>query len=588
MKFFIYARKSTDDEERQILSIQAQLDELRDLARKESLTVAHEYIEAQTAKEPGRPVFNDMMKAIEKGEAQAILSWHPDRLARNSIDGGRVIYDLDTGKLATLKFPTFWFENTPQGKFMLQIAFGQSKYYVDNLSENVKRGIRKKLRDGIYPNMPPPGYRNDRQTRMIVFDDDRAPLIRRMFEVYATGQHTVAALARLIVEWGLVGVRDKPIAASKVHDILANPFYIGLFRFNGEVYEGKHPALISRDLFERVQRIRKNKGRGRYVKHNRFPFRGLITCYECGCAITSDEQKGHNYYRCGKRRGPCDLKTIREESLAQLLRASIRRVSISDAWADKMLAEVDHWTLADTATQADLVARQKVELARMTARLDRLLEVFIDGTIGKDEFTAHKEKLTHEKVKLADSLANFGAKGASRFKPLADFITASRQAKYDAQTEDLAELRNWHKRIGSNLIFAGRNLAEESGAGQADAAQAASCSESVSGDSSPAIRGPRGGSAARSAFQTSENPEQSGSFSTVEGTESAFIPILSADVSAVAMSGKVFRSLGSKTDPVLHVRFPNPWRVVAENPKIQNWRRGRDLNPRYGFPRMQV
>ena len=128
----------------------------------------------------------------------------------------------------------------------------------------------------------------------------------------------------------------------------------------------------------------------------------------------------------------CSLKTIREESLAQLLRASIRRVSISDAWADKMLAEVDRWTLADAAKQADLVARQKVELARITARLDRLLAVFIDGTIGKDEFTANKEKLTHEKSALAESIASFETKGASRFKPLADFITASRQAKYDA------------------------------------------------------------------------------------------------------------------------------------------------------------
>jgi len=190
------------------------------------------------------------------------------------------------------------------------------------------------------------------------------------------------------------------------------------------VYEGKHPALISRDLFEQVQRIRKNKGRGRYVKHNRIPFRGLMVCHECGCAITSETQKGHSCYRCGKRRGPCDLKIIREEALAQLLRASIWRASISDAWADKMLAEVERWTLADTAKQTDLVARQKVELARITARLDRLLEVFIDGAIGKDEFTAHKEKLTHQKSALAESIANFETTGASRFKPLADFITA--------------------------------------------------------------------------------------------------------------------------------------------------------------------
>ena len=135
----------------------------------------------------------------------------------------------------------------------------------------------------------------------------------------------------------------------------------------------------------------------------------------------------------------------------------------------------------------------------------------------------------------------------------------------------------------ASLIFAGRNLAEESGAGQADAAQAASRSESVSGDSSPASRGPRGGSAARfrlrqeapagqAAFQTSENPQQIGAFVASRPAPSGFFPILPADVSAVASSGEVFRSLGSRTDPVLHVRFPAPWSVVAENPKNQNWR----------------
>ena len=147
MNYFIYARKSTDDEERQILSIDAQLDELRMMAARDKLEVVREYIESQTAKKPGRPIFNEMLKAIKRGEAQAILAWHPDRLARNSVDGGRLIYDLDTGQLATLKFPTTWFENTPQGKFMLSIAFGQSKYYVDSLSENIKRGLRKKLRE---------------------------------------------------------------------------------------------------------------------------------------------------------------------------------------------------------------------------------------------------------------------------------------------------------------------------------------------------------------------------------------------------------------------------------------------------------
>ena len=157
-KFFLYARKSTDEPDRQILSIEAQIAELKEFAQKEQLNIAQTFIESQTAKEPGRPIFNDMILQIEQGKAEGILSWHPDRLARNSVDGGRIIFLLDTGKIQALKFPTFWFEPTPQGKFMLNIAFGQSKYYVDNLSENVKRGLRQKVRRGEYPGVAPTGY----------------------------------------------------------------------------------------------------------------------------------------------------------------------------------------------------------------------------------------------------------------------------------------------------------------------------------------------------------------------------------------------------------------------------------------------
>ena len=128
-KIFLYARKSTDEPERQVLSIEAQMFELREYAKKEGLNIVREFVESKTAKEPGREIFNEMIANIEKNEAEGILAWHPDRLARNSIDGGRIIYLVDTGKITTLKFPTFWFDPTPQGKFMLSIAFGQSKYY---------------------------------------------------------------------------------------------------------------------------------------------------------------------------------------------------------------------------------------------------------------------------------------------------------------------------------------------------------------------------------------------------------------------------------------------------------------------------
>lgn len=288
MNFFLYARKSTDDEERQVLSIEAQLAELRDHARKEALAVVHEFVEAKTAKVPGRAVFNEMMERIERGEAAGILAWHPDRLARNSVDGGRIIYLLDTGKLVALKFPTFWFESTPQWKFMLNIAFGQSKYYVDNLSENVRRGIRQKLRRGEFPGKPPIGYLNEPRLHTIVVDPATAPLVRRMFETYAAGRFTLKEVRKQVAAFGLVSREGKPLALGSIKRLLMHPFYVGQFYLKGELHEGSHEPLISRDLFERVQEVMARRGKGHTKRRHTFPFLGLVRCGECGGAITAE------------------------------------------------------------------------------------------------------------------------------------------------------------------------------------------------------------------------------------------------------------------------------------------------------------
>jgi len=187
MRYIIYARKSTEDENHQILSIESQLAELREFAAKEKLEIVASFQEAKTAKEPGRTKFAEMLSIIEKSKADGILSWHPDRLARNAVDGGKIIHLIDKGIIKSLKFPTFWFEPTPQGLFMLQIAFGQSKYYVDNLKENVTRGMRQKVRNGVWPLWAPLGYLNNPITRGIDVDGEKASLVKKMFKVYAAG-----------------------------------------------------------------------------------------------------------------------------------------------------------------------------------------------------------------------------------------------------------------------------------------------------------------------------------------------------------------------------------------------------------------
>jgi site-specific DNA recombinase len=301
MKYFIYARKSTDSEERQVLSIEAQLAELKEFAAKEKLEIVASLCEAKTAKEPGRTVFGEMLDRIEKGAAQGILAWHPDRLARNSIDGGRIIYLLDTGKLKDLKFPTFWFDNTPQGKFMLNIAFGQSKYYIDNLSENIKRGHRAKLRKGIWPSFAPLGYLNNHKTKGIDIDPEKAPLIRKAFELYATGEYTLKAIAKILKDAGLRSYKGKVLSVSCVQRMLKNTFYYGVFRFNGEMYDGSHEPIISKKLFDTIQQVMNNRGKKKRKRKHNFAFSGLMRCGNCGCMITAEIQKGYIYYRCTKK-----------------------------------------------------------------------------------------------------------------------------------------------------------------------------------------------------------------------------------------------------------------------------------------------
>ena len=336
-KFFIYTRKSTDDKDRQVRSISDQLSELKELALKESLEIVDVFVEKQTAKIPGRPVFNEMIERMEKGEAQGILAWHPDRLARNSVDGGKIIYLVDTGIIKDLKFSTFWFDPTPQGKFMLSIAFSQSKYYVDNLSENIKRGHRNKVKEGIWPQGAPIGYVN--VEGIIVPDVISAPLITKVFEAYATGNFTLREVHDKFNGLGLMRKSGKALAVSNYQVILKNPIYTGLMKYNGEIHEVKHEPIITKKLFDQCQEVMMRKSKPKCKSLKSYLYRGFFRCGECGCFITTETQKGHNYLRCTKRKNPCVQKYVREEIVTSQIQEEIKKVSLPLNWAKWMIAE---------------------------------------------------------------------------------------------------------------------------------------------------------------------------------------------------------------------------------------------------------
>ena len=456
-KFFIYTRKSSEDEEKQILSIEAQLQELRDFANKENLEIVDEFVETKTAKEPGRPIFNQMLSQIEKGEADGILAWHPDRLARNSIDGGRIIYLIDSGKIKELKFPTFWFEPTPQGKFMLNIAFGQSKYYVDNLSENVKRGLRQKLRRGEWPGQAPIGYVNNLRNHTIEIDREKAPIIGKIFRAYASGEYTLKDLADLSLSLGLVSQRKrKGLSVAVIQRMLENKFYIGLFTYRGETYEGKHKPIIDKTIFDKVQQILKERAKPRKSKSLLdFPFRGIFTCGECGRAVTGEQHIKKSglvfrYYRCTKKKTTCSQKYIREEELAKQIDEIFSKFAWPENWFSKMFSQVEKWRNEKEQSIESTAKPLKEELRKIETKISKLLDAHLEGLLEADEYHNKKAELLEKKVVLKQKIALIGQKGNHWLEPLENWLKEVNQIQNLISGNNLREKGEFLRKLGSN------------------------------------------------------------------------------------------------------------------------------------------
>jgi site-specific DNA recombinase len=416
-------------------------------------------IEKQTAKVPGRPIFNAMLDRIEVGEASGILAWHPDRLSRNSLDGGRIIYLVDTRKITDLKFPTFVFDPSPSGKFMLSIMFGQSKYYVDSLSENIKRGQRQKVRNGIWPLLAPVGYLNDRQSRTIYPDPHRAPLIRAAFELYASGDCTLDRLVQTVNAMGLVGRNGECLSRSHYHRILQHSIYCGIIHYSGENYEGTHQPIISKKLFDDVQKVIGRRSRPTGPKRKPYLYRGVFRCGECGCFITTETQKGHNYLRCTKRvRKDCSQPYLREESVAQQIADYLLRCSLPDSWADAIIGELETERTSGTASRRECLKSLRSRIGDADAKLERLMQAYLDKTLSLDEYREVKNRIIEEKHKLKEELNVAEENRGDWFEPAISFVKAAKQAGFLTSNASNEQRLDFFKKIGSNPTISNRHL----------------------------------------------------------------------------------------------------------------------------------
>ena len=467
IKYFIYCRKSSEDEERQILSIEAQLTELREFAKQNNLLIIREYYESKTAKEPGREIFNEMLREIEKGNASGILAWNPDRLARNSIDGGRIIYLVDTEKIKALKFPTFWFEATPQGKFMLSVAFGQAKYYTDNLRENILRGIRQKLRRGELPAKAPIGYFNEPRLRTIEPNRETFKKVKQALEAFATGNYTLSKIQSKMFSLGLVAKNGKPLHLSTIQDILRNPFYYGNFLYKGELFQGSHKPMISKKLLDKIQQAMIDNGKPRKKQNKKdFLFKNFARCGHCGYMITAEKHVKKSglkfsYYRCARKSTTekCTSGFLREEKLYQQVKEICQKVSLPDVWKDKFLGRVSLWDKEQDNSSKIFAQNLKNDLEEVKRKINRLMDVYLDEEIEVVEFQQKKNALMDENKTLEEKLSDFERKGNHWLELTRNWIIEANQAKNIVCQENFSEMKNFLKTVGSNRQISVRTLA---------------------------------------------------------------------------------------------------------------------------------
>jgi len=361
------------------------------------VVIAHEFVDVEMAKQTGRGGFGDMLAFLRANPAcRTILVEKTDRLYRNIRDWVTVD-DLNLEVHFVKENAVVSKDSRSSEKFMHGIKVLMAKNYVDNLSEEVKKGLREKAEQGHWPSIAPVGYVNNRATHRIEPDPERSPLIARLFDLYASGEYSLKALTVKAHALGLTHSRSgRRMMKAEIHRILQNPIYVGDFRWLGKLHQGSHDPLVTRERFVEVQAVLNRKPRARYPKQKR-AFMGLLTCGRCGCSLTAERKKQkYTYYRCTGFRGACGNACIREERLADLLGGVVKRIEIP--------AELANWIaegLRDSQRELEQTRPQSVaQLAQrqraIQGKLDRAYEDHLDGRISATFWTRKSEEWESE------------------------------------------------------------------------------------------------------------------------------------------------------------------------------------------------
>lgn len=452
--YFAYIRVSTAKQGEQGSSLVEQRAAIETYASRRGLTITEWFEERETAAKLGRTHFNAMLGRLGRREAAGVVIHKIDRSARNLRDWARLGDLMDRG--IDVRFAHESLDlGSRGGRLAADIQAVVAADYVRNLRQEIRKGIDGRLKQGLYPLPAPLGYQDCGKGKRKEIDPIAGPLIRKSFQLYATGRYSVDELRVEMANHGLRNRRGSALGQTSLLHILHNPFYIGLIHIarTGRTYDGAHEPLITKKLFDQCQAVMSGRSYMRGGKHD-FPFSRLIRCGRCGRSLIGERQKGHSYYRCHST--SCRGTSVREADVQEELCTLLSYLALNEVELRDLGDMREEARAMDKQDRQSALAQAKLALGRCDDLLSRLTDAFLEGAIERDLFEARKGKLLAERRGHLDAINNPPEQG-ERLR-LLEKLELGNVALQKAQMAISEKTREAVSHVLSNLVAEGKQL----------------------------------------------------------------------------------------------------------------------------------
>lgn len=439
------------------VSLEAQREEITRYADRHGLTIARWFEEKETAAKSGRPIFNAVVKDLMARKADGLIVHKIDRSARNFRDWARIGELADQGVAIHFATESLDFQSRG-GRLTADIQAVIASDYIRNLREEALKGLTGRLKQGLYPHMAPIGYLDQGGGKAKIQDPATAPLVREMFELYATGEYPIRKLVEEMDRRGLRNRNGKPLAKTGIEKALANPFYCGIIRISTseQCYRGVHKPLITASLFERVQDLKAGKCQKTKTRHLH-TYRRLFACGHCGAALVAEKQKGHVYYRCHTK--GCLTRSVTEPSIDEAVLDCLSAVNMPKERFASIQQALENWAQGDGANSSKPHSL-RLQIAQIDSRLDRLTDALIDGVIDKPTYERRNKAFLFERQKLKDQFRNLKNR-RRKIRQLRKFLELVIDLAWLHENAKPPEKRVLTELATSNRIVSGKNIAVE-------------------------------------------------------------------------------------------------------------------------------